>query len=82
LGVALLFLSTPATQAALNLVTLAPANDAVNVSYDTHLQITFDAPPSFTNSGRIVIYNSSGVPVDTNDLSLSCRATVTFQKCL
>ena len=39
--------STPATQAALNLVTLAPANDTVNVSYDTHLQITFDAPPSF-----------------------------------
>jgi pectin methylesterase-like acyl-CoA thioesterase len=75
LGFALLLLCTPAANAALNLAGLSPAGGAVNVCYDTHLQITFDAAPSFTNSGRIVIYNSSGVPVDTNDLSLGITQT-------
>ncbi len=56
-------------RASLNAVSLFPPNGATNVCPDTHLQITFDAAPAVTN-GQIIIYTGSGVPVDTNDLSL------------
>lgn len=74
LGAIVFMVIVPAAQAALNLVSLSPTNGAINIGYDTHLQITFDAPPSLTN-GQILIYNSSGVPVDTNDLSLGLTQT-------
>lgn len=61
----------PRANAALNLVGLYPANGAVNICPDTHLQITFDAVPAFTNFGQIVIYTAAGVPVDTNDMTLT-----------
>jgi pectin methylesterase-like acyl-CoA thioesterase len=55
---------------ALYAVSFFPPNGATNVCPDTHLLITFDAPPAFTNFGQIIIYTAAGVPVDTNDLSL------------
>jgi len=59
-----------ASQAVLNPVGLSPANGATNVCTDTLLRITFDAPPSFGNSGQVYIFTQAGVPVDTNDMSL------------
>ncbi len=51
--------------------TLAPANGATSVGYDTPLYITFNAPISIINSGKIRIYNAtnSTTPVDTIDMS-------------
>jgi autotransporter-associated beta strand protein len=51
--------------------TLAPANGATGVCYDTPLYITFNGPVSIVNSGRILIYNSTNpvTPVDTIDMS-------------
>ncbi|HEY4415984.1 MAG TPA: pectinesterase family protein [Verrucomicrobiae bacterium] len=51
--------------------TVAPANGAVGVGYDTPLYVTFNAPVSIVNSGQIRIYNSANpaTPVDIIDMS-------------
>jgi len=51
--------------------TLAPANGATGICYDTPLYITFNGPISIVNSGKIRIYNvtNSATPVDTIDMS-------------
>ncbi|MGO8836757.1 MAG: pectinesterase family protein [Limisphaerales bacterium] len=50
--------------------TLAPANGATGVCYDTPLYITFNGPVSIVNSGKIRIYNAVGSTlVDTIDMS-------------
>ena len=56
---------------ALTSTTLAPANGAAGVRYDTPLYVTFNAPISIVNSGKIRIYNATNqiTPVDTIDMS-------------
>ena len=51
--------------------TLAPANGATGICYDTPLYVTFNGPVSIVNSGKIRIYDStnSTTPVDTIDMS-------------
>ena len=51
--------------------TLAPANGATGVCYDTPLYVTFNGPISIQNSGKIRIYNANNsvTPVDTIDMS-------------
>jgi pectin methylesterase-like acyl-CoA thioesterase len=61
----------PSARAALNATGLFPANGAADVCPDTLLRITFDAAPTFTNSGSIRIYTAAGVLVDALDLSLN-----------
>jgi pectin methylesterase-like acyl-CoA thioesterase len=50
--------------------TLAPANGATSVCYDTPLYVTFNGPISIQNSGKIRIYNATNsvTPVDTIDM--------------
>lgn len=54
-------------------VTLAPANGATGVCYDTPLYITFNGTVTNVNTGSIRIYNvtNSATPVDTLDLRLN-----------
>jgi autotransporter-associated beta strand protein len=51
--------------------TLAPANGATGVCYDTPLYVTFNGPISIQNSGKIRIYSATNsvTPVDTIDMS-------------
>jgi len=50
---------------------LFPASGATNVNPDTHLQLTFDAPPAIGSSGLVRIYDTaSGDLVDTLDMSI------------
>ncbi len=52
-------------------VRLFPTNGATGVNPDSHLQLTFAAPPSVGTSGRITITDAAdGAVVDTLDLSL------------
>jgi len=50
--------------------TLAPANGATGVCYDTPLYLTFNGPISIINSGRIRIFNATNqvTPVDLIDM--------------
>src|SRR5262249_566600 len=51
--------------------TLFPANKAKNVNPDTHLQLTFAAPPTIGTSGLIRIYDAADNSlVDTIDMSI------------
>ena len=70
-GALLMFSHAFSAGAALNATAWFPANGATNVCPDTLLRITFDAPPTFTNSGLIRIYTAAGALVDTVDLSLN-----------
>lgn len=48
-----------------------PANGAANVNPDTHLTLTFSAPPAIGHSGKIRIYDARDHSlVDTLDLSI------------
>ena len=51
--------------------TIAPANGAAGICYDTPLYLTFNSPISIVNSGKIRIYNATNpvTPVDTIDMS-------------
>ncbi len=51
--------------------TVAPANGATGVGYDTPLYVTFNGPISIVNSGKIRIWNSTNAttPVDIIDMS-------------
>ena len=55
----------------LSAVSVAPANGATSICYDTPLYITFNGPVSLVNSGSIRIYNvnNPSTPVDTINLS-------------
>ena len=55
---------------ALASTTIAPANGATGICYDTPLYLTFNAPISIVNSGKIRIYNATNpvTPVDTIDM--------------
>ncbi len=64
--------------AALTIASLSPAKGATDICPDTHLQITFNAAPAYTNLGRIVIYTAAGVPVDTNDMTLNSSTASVF----
>lgn len=76
---AVLFLGAIAgANAALTIASLSPANGATDICPDTHLQITFNAMPAYTNLGRIVIYTAAGVPVDTNDMTLNSSTASVF----
>ena len=59
------------TSTALAASTLAPANGATGVGYDTPLYLTFNSAISIINSGKIRIYNVTNTitPVDTIDMS-------------
>jgi pectinesterase len=49
-----------------------PANNAVNVNPDTHLELTFESAPALGNSGKIRIYDAADNRlVDMLDLSIS-----------
>jgi autotransporter-associated beta strand protein len=52
-------------------VSVAPANNATGVGYDTPLYLTFNNPVFVRNSGKIRIYNAtnSTTPVDTIDMA-------------
>ncbi len=52
-------------------VSIAPANNATGVGYDTPLYITFNNPVFVRNSGKIRIYNAGNptTPVDTIDMA-------------
>ena len=65
-GVSLIVNSTMAA------TTLAPANNAMGVCYDTPLYITFTTTPVVRTAGTVRIYNitNSTTPVDTINLSL------------
>lgn len=66
--------SSPATltvNSTMAFTTLAPANGATGVGYDTPLYITFDRPPSVGNVGNITIYDASNSNVvDTINMAL------------
>ncbi len=49
---------------------IAPANGATGICYDTPLYLTFNGPISTVNSGKIRIYNANNsvTPVDTIDM--------------
>jgi autotransporter-associated beta strand protein len=51
--------------------TLAPANGATGVCYDTPLYVTFNSAVSTVNSGKVRIYNANNTttPVDVIDMS-------------
>jgi hypothetical protein len=52
-------------------VTISPKNNAVAVSPDTHLVLTFSSAPTLGQSGQIRIYDAAGHHlVDTLDLSI------------
>ena len=52
-------------------VTRFPANNAKNVSPDTHLTLTFSSPPAIGTSGLIRIYDAAdNTLVDTLDMSV------------
>lgn len=55
----------------LALVSVAPANNATGICYDTPLYITFNNPVFVRNSGKIRIYNATNsiTPVDTIDMA-------------
>jgi hypothetical protein len=51
--------------------TMFPANKAKNINPDTHLQLTFKAPPAIGTSGLIRIYDAADKSlVDTLDLAI------------
>lgn len=56
-------------------VTLAPANDATDLCWDTPLYLTFNVPPVLRTpgTGRIRIYNATNpaTPVETLDMALN-----------
>jgi len=62
--------------------TLAPANGATGVCYDTPLYLTFSSVPTLRTSGTIKIFNvtNSDTPVDTIDLSLNVTPNATYAK--
>lgn len=50
---------------------LSPANNAINVNPDTHLEITFKSTPLIENVGKIRVYDlSNNLIVDSLDLSI------------
>jgi hypothetical protein len=52
-------------------VACSPANKAVGINPDTHLVLTFSAPPTLGKSGQIRIYDAANHQlVDTLDLSI------------
>jgi pectin methylesterase-like acyl-CoA thioesterase len=58
-------------------VGLFPQNNAQNVNPDTHLVLTFATPPKLGKSGKIRIYEASGMRlVDSLDLSIPAGPTV------
>jgi pectin methylesterase-like acyl-CoA thioesterase len=65
---------------ALTVASLAPANNATNICYDTPLYLTFSQAPTLRNTGKIRIYNANNTatPVDTIDLGASVTANLIY----
>lgn len=63
--------ATLTVNSTMSATTLAPANGATGICYDTPLYVTFNQVPTLNNFGTIKIYNvtNSSTPVDTLDLS-------------
>jgi pectinesterase len=72
LWLALLFILLPLpAEAQSGIASRFPADKAVNVNPDTHLTLTFSAPPTVGSSGLIRIYDAADKTlVDTLDMSI------------
>jgi len=72
----LLFLMVQSVSVAADGIVFFPANKAINVNTDTHLELTFESVPVLGNSGQIRIYDASdGRLVDLLDLSIPAGPT-------
>ena len=61
--------STAPTTTALKLVSVFPPAGSTNVSIDTPLRLTFNGPPTLSESGTVQILDDTGAVVDSIDVS-------------
>jgi pectin methylesterase-like acyl-CoA thioesterase/lysophospholipase L1-like esterase len=58
----------------LKLISAFPSSGAINVCIDTPLRLTFDGPPTLSNSGTVQILDEIGSVVDSIDVSARTRS--------
>jgi len=74
--IVLFFLMVPSVSVATENIVFFPAQKAINVNPDTHLELTFESVPVLGNSGQIRIYDAANDRlVDLLDLSIPAGPT-------